>query len=84
MYQILFSDLAYRQLQKLDKEIQKRIGSALERIRTRPEQFVKRLTGYALYSLRVGDHRIVIDVDRGKLIILVMEIGHRKKIYKRL
>ena len=31
---------------------------------------------------QTGDYRVIMDIDKGKLIILVIKIGHRKKIYK--
>ena len=42
MYEIIFYEKAKRQLSKLNKEIQKRILSTLERIKIRPFNFVKR------------------------------------------
>ncbi|MBS3124144.1 type II toxin-antitoxin system RelE/ParE family toxin [Candidatus Woesearchaeota archaeon] len=82
LYEIIFSDEATRQLQKLEKEIQKRIITTLERIRIRPEAYLKRLVGYQAYRLRVGDYRVIIDLDQNKLMILVIKIGHRKNIYE--
>ena len=82
MYSILFSDTAKKQLKKLTNDAQKRIISALERIRIRPEAHVKKLTNDPGYRLRVGNYRIILDIDKGNLIILVIKIGHRKNIYK--
>jgi len=81
MYEILISDAALKQLEKLEKEIQKRIVSALERIRIRPESYVERLIGNPAYKLRVGDYRIIMDVSKEKLLILVIKIGHRSRVY---
>ena len=83
MYQIFFSDRAGKQLKKLEKTLQQRILAALERIRVRPEIHVTRLVGEQGYKLRAGDYRIIMDIDRGKLIILVIKVGHRKDIYKK-
>ena len=71
-----------KQLQKLDKKTQKHIISVLERIRIRPERFVKKLIGDPGYRLRIGDYRVIMDIDKGNLLILVIKIGHRKSIYK--
>lgn len=81
MYEIILSDNAKKELSKLSQEIKNRIGSVLERIRIRPHYFVKRLVGSKYFRLRVGDYRIIIDIQQDKLIILVIEIGHRKNIY---
>ena len=81
MYEIIFSDKAKRQLGKLERNIQERIINSLERIRIRPESFVAKLVGDPAYKLRVGDYRILLDIDKGKLLILVIKIGHRKNVY---
>lgn len=83
MYTILFSLSAKKQLQKLDKIPQKHIISVLERIRIRPERFLKKLVGDPGYRLRIGDYRVIMDIDKGNLLILVIKIGHRKSIYKK-
>lgn len=83
MYDIVFSELADKQFGKLDHLLQDRITAVLERIRIRPESHVKRLIGVPWYSLRVGDYRVLLEIDGSKLIILVVEIGHRSRIYDR-
>jgi len=82
MYNILFYDKAKRQLKKLPLKIQKRILNSLERIKLRPFHFVKRKQGTPYYILRVGEYRIILDIKQDKLLILVIELGPRKKIYK--
>ena len=81
-YEIIFSDKAFKQLKKLEKKIQERIIVTLERIRIRPESYVTKLIGDPGYKLRVGDYRIILDIEKKRLLILVIKIGHRKKIYK--
>jgi len=82
MYEIIFSSKALGQLESLDKSIRERILATLQRLRFRPETFVKRLAGQSSYSLRVGDYRIIMDINRGKLLILVIKVGHRRNVYK--
>jgi mRNA interferase RelE/StbE len=81
-YEIIFSDKAFKQLKKLERKIQERIIASLERIKIRPESYVTKLVGDPGYKLRVGDYRVIMDIDKGKLLILVIKVGHRKKIYK--
>ncbi len=80
-YNVIFSDLALKQLRKLDREIGQRIISTLERIRIRPDAYVKKLVGDEGYRLRVGNYRVILDLDKEKLIILVLRIGHRRNVY---
>ena len=81
MYSIVLSPKARKQLLKLPKDIQKRIISTLERIRVRPEAHLKKLIHDPGWRLRAGDYRIIVDLDQGKLVILVITVGHRKNIY---
>lgn len=81
MYEILFHKNALKQLDKLNKEIQTRIIASLERIKISPHSHVKKLMSSPYFRLRVGDYRIILDIQAGKLIIFVVELGHRKNIY---
>jgi mRNA interferase RelE/StbE len=83
MYAILFSQKAIAFLDKLDQTEHLQIRKALEKIRIRPEAFLIRLVGEELYKLRVGDYRLYLDLQKEKLILLVLKIGHRKNVYKR-
>ncbi|MBI4896653.1 MAG: type II toxin-antitoxin system RelE/ParE family toxin [Candidatus Aenigmarchaeota archaeon] len=41
--------------------------------------YFTKMVGDPAYKLRVGDYRILMDVDQGTLTILVLKVGHRKK-----
>lgn len=83
MFDLVFSETAIKQLKKLEKNVCKRIISKLEMIRIRPEAYAEKLVGLPGYKLRVGDYRVILDIDRGNLVILVIKVGHRKDIYKK-
>lgn len=83
MYSLKYTDSALKQLKKFDKKINNRIISTLERCRIRPYAHVKKLVGNPYYRLRAGDYRIIVDIKNNELIILVIDVGHRKNIYKR-
>ena len=83
MYSLVYSATALKHLKKLDKEIQIRIISTLERIRVRPYPHVKKLVESPYFRLRVGDYRVILDIKENKLLIFIIEVGHRKKIYSR-
>jgi len=82
MFDIEFSITAQKQLYRLEKQVQERIISTLERIRIRPYSHVKKLVGGPYFRLRIGDYRAILDIRGDKLIIFVIEVGHRRNIYK--
>jgi len=82
MYELKYLDKALKQLAKLDTQLQTRILKTLERIRIRPHSFLKSLSGSPYFRLRIGDYRIILDIKNNKLIIIVVDIVHRKNIYK--
>jgi len=84
MYEIILSETALKNLEKLEKTIQERIIKVLERIRIKPESYITKLVGDFGYKLRVGDYRVILELDHNKSIIIVNKIGHRKNIYKDL
>jgi len=87
MYSILYSPGARRDLQKLPTDIAKRIVIAIKEIQDDPKAHVKKLRGSPgspLYSLRIGEYRVIMSIDGDKLIIFVIEIGHRSVIYRKL
>ena len=84
MYEIIFSDNAVKELKKLDSTTKQRIINALERIRIRPEQYVQRLVAVQGYKLRIGDYRVLLDIQNKQMLFFVIKIAHRKNVYERL
>ncbi|MCH7568704.1 MAG: type II toxin-antitoxin system RelE/ParE family toxin [Nanoarchaeota archaeon] len=83
MYEIVISNEAKKQLAKLSQKVRERIGSALERIKIRPHKFARRLYKSQYYRVRTDDYRIILDIKDVQLIIYVIEVGYRGKIYKK-
>lgn len=79
---------AQKYTKKLDPVIRRRIRQFLEeRLVTHgnPRDLGKALKGHALggyWRYEVGDYRIICDIQDQKLIVLVVEIGHRRDIYR--
>ncbi len=84
MYEILLSKNALKFLDKLNKKEQEQILSGLEKLRFRPEAFLVKLVGDKAYKLRVGDFRVIVDLEKSKLLVLVIKIGHRRNVYKHM
>ncbi|MFT4311869.1 MAG: type II toxin-antitoxin system RelE family toxin [Candidatus Woesearchaeota archaeon] len=47
-----------------------------------PHSYVKKLISSPYFRLRVRDYRVILDIKAGKLLIIVVDIGHRKNTYK--
>ena len=82
------SDYAEKQLRKLDKPIQKRLLDWLEdRIEgcKNPRHFGEPLRGEmaGLWRYRIGDYRIICEIQDQQLVVLALAVGHRREIYLR-
>ncbi len=83
-YTVEFKPSAARALRRLPRDVQARIGETITSLAENPfPQGVKKLKGEEnTYRVRVGDYRIVYDVDGAALIILVLRVGHRRDVYR--
>lgn len=70
----------------MDRPVQGRILAALALLQDEPRPAtVKALTGHPGYlRVRVGDYRIVYTVEDGRLLVLVLALGHRSTVYEGL
>lgn len=81
------SEKAVRALRKMDKQTARRIWDELEEIakledpRSRGKALVGNLAG--LWRYRVGDYWIICDIEDGRLVILVVDVAHRREVYRR-
>ena len=83
-YNLIFDDNALESLGKLPSLIKKRIFKKLQATKENPFHFFIRLEGRQDYKLRVGDYRVIADISEKEIQILVLYIGHRKNIYKKI
>ncbi len=86
MHRIEFSNLAAKELEKIyriDKKLYSRLIAAIETLKTGPYRG-KRLKGKLAgdYSLRVSDYRIIYTLHKNTLVIYIIDLGHRKEIYR--
>lgn len=74
-----------KKLLRLPKKDQKKIVEKIDLLKVNPTpDGYKKLSGQndlALYRIRVGDYRIIYAIEENCLIILIVEVGHRKDIY---
>jgi len=83
LYEIVLSKRVAKFIDKLDSQDRDRIVLSLDKLRIRPEAYLTRLVGDKSYKFRVGDYRLIVDVEHDKLLVLVIDVGHRKNIYKK-
>ena len=83
MYKIILAKSVEKFLDKLDSKERERIILALDRLKIRPEAHIKRLVGEKSYKFRVGNYRLIIDLNKNRLEVLVIKIGHRKNVHKK-
>lgn len=86
-YKVIFTDKANKQLNKIDKHVASLIIGWIEKNLAgteNPRQHGKGLTGNKAgeWRYRIGDYRIICDIQDEEIIILVLEIGHRRNIYE--
>lgn len=86
IYQIAFSEKAKKQLKKLDKPTASLIIGWLEKNVVGCEN--PRLHGKSLigdksgqWRYRIGNYRVICEIKDNKLMVLVLEVGHRRSIY---
>ena len=83
MYTVLIERYAQKQIMKLDKKIIPVIKASIADLADNPRPYgYKKLKGEDAYRIRVGDYRVIYEIDDGKIIVTVVSVGHRKDIYK--
>jgi mRNA interferase RelE/StbE len=82
---VSFSSKAQKDFKRLDKAIKNRIDKFLIELETleNPKSKGKALIGNLsnLWRYRIGDYRLICEIQDDRLIILVLTIGHRSNVY---
>jgi len=82
-YKVTFKPSAQKELSKLPDSVYKRAKKKILALADEPRPpGVKKLTGREGWRVRVGDWRIVYEIDDDSRIVRIMAIGHRGKIYR--
>ncbi len=82
-YQVEFLKTAEKELAKLPKDIQQKIGDRINLLSTNPyPPDVKKLkNGNGKLRIRVGNYRIIYVIENDSLVILIIKIAHRSSVY---
>lgn len=82
IYKVVYTKTAFSDINKLDVVQKKTIKVKIEAYSKQPLFYAKKLINSAIgnYRRRVGDYRIIFDIDKQNIVIL--RVGHRKDIYR--
>lgn len=81
-FEVVLTEESQKFLKKCDKSVKDRILDKLESLREDPrigKPLTSNLAG--LWSLRIGDHRAIYQIQDNELIVVVIKIAHRKNVY---
>ena len=83
-YRLVYTHRASKDIRRLEENVKQRIGKALKRYGEEPLKYASKLTDPALgtYRFRIGDYRVIFDVEDKEIVVL--RVGHRRDIYRKL
>lgn len=82
-YKIEFKKTAAKELNSLPNREIKKIVVAINLLVENPRPTIsKKLSGSERYRLRIGDYRILYEIENQVLIIYIVKIAHRKDVYR--
>jgi mRNA interferase RelE/StbE len=83
-YSLVYTHRAIKDVQRLEAKAKKRIGKTLLRYAEDPFRYAEKLTESKLgtYRFRIGQYRVVFDLKGNDIVVL--RVGHRKDIYRKL
>lgn len=82
-YEVKLKSSVKKQLKRLDKKQAERILVRIYLLADNPyPRGVEQLTGQKAYRIRVGDYRVIYEIQNNQLLVRVIRVGHRKDIYR--
>ena len=83
MYIISIKQSAIKVLSRIDLAQRTRLIEAIDKLKTNPNAgSVLKGEFFGLRRIRIGDYRIVYEVQNAQLVILVVRVAHRREVYK--
>jgi len=85
-YEVQFSARALQELEKLPRQEQQRIVIRAERLAIDPHSSCSQKAhgSRELFRIRVGDYRVIYDIQDDVLSVLVFRVGHRRDVYRNM
>ncbi len=84
MYNVIFDEESIDFLNTLPKEIKERIFKKIISSKENPLHFFERLAGRSEYKLRIGDYRVIANIDQAHKKVHITFVGHRKNVYEKI
>ena len=85
LFEIVIPKPVQKQLSKLPNKITSQILEHVSKLAGEPRPAgSKKLLGYEAWRIRVGNYRIIYEIEEGRLLIILISIAHRKDIYKKV
>ena len=83
-YSLVYTNRASKDILRLDQNVKQRIGKALKKYGEEPLKHASKLTDPALgtYRFRTGDYRVIFNIEEKEIVVL--RVGHRKDICRKL
>jgi mRNA interferase RelE/StbE len=83
-YKIEISATAERQLKKIRREDTVRILRSISLLAIDPRPVgCRKMSGYDdIYRIRIGNYRVIYEIDGKRITIVILKIGHRKEVYR--
>jgi len=84
-YRVTLAPAAARQLRKQDPQVRRRLQAALDllAVEPRPPAATRLVGGSGEWRVRTGDYRIIYEIKDDELLVLVLQVGHRREVYRR-
>lgn len=84
-YEVGFDPGARREFARLPEAAKKAVKRAVDRLSDDPRPHgAKKMADLDAYRIRVGVYRVVYSIEDDRLLILVVQVGHRKDVYRAL
>lgn len=81
-YAISITRQANKELARLPTQVQDRIDAAIDALATTPRPPGTRKLTSGAYRIRVGDYRVIFDVDDAAQAIIIRRVAHRSDVYR--
>jgi mRNA interferase RelE/StbE len=83
-YEIVIKPTAEKSLDKLPHPIRRRIVDVLKELRNnpRPTGVVKLAGDENMWRIRIGNYRVVYEIQDDRLIVLILRVAHGKDVYR--